>query len=173
MAISKSAWKESARNGITTSAGRLKTIGLTDKVCTVHTSPGTKTRSEGSLGTEENEVCTGPGTKTRSRSAGSLGTEENEICTVHIIPCTDRRSVLGNIHCGQFPSTDLLAKIMLQTQISMADSLYKRVMWLSRLSDESCNRALKLGSREPWGERYRSRYRSNVPGEVSSGTLRS
>ena len=39
---------------------------------------------------------------------------------------------------------------------------------MSRLSEESWNCDLKLGSREPWGERYRSRYRSNVPGEVSS-----
>ena len=147
---------------------------LADKVCTVHTSPGTKTRSEGSLGTEENEICTGPGTKTRSRSAGSLGTEENEICTVHIILCTNRRSVLGNIHCGQFPSTDFLAKIDVQTQISMETASTKRVMWLSRLSDESCNRALKLGSREPLGTSDIARDTAPMfPVKYLVGTLRS
>ena len=59
------------------------------------------------------------GTQTGSLGTGSLGTEEIEVCTLHTNPCTDRRSVLADIHCGEFPSNGLLVENIIQAQISM------------------------------------------------------
>ena len=78
------------------------------------------------------------GTQTGSLGTGSLGTSEGiDVCTLHTGACTDRRSVLRDLRCGEFPSNGLLVENCTQAQISMMLAFALRSACLDGLSVES------------------------------------